>query len=152
MNDVSIRQTLRGIYNPVLDKVYRGLEMSTAEVKRKVIEVLEGVTDPEIGIDLYNLGMIYDVEVIDENSVKIKMGLTTALCPLGNIIPIIVVDELKRKLGVDASVEIVYDPPWTPLRMTEKGRKLFIEKYGYDIVGDYIKRQRRISEEGSDED
>ncbi|MEM2234516.1 MAG: iron-sulfur cluster assembly protein, partial [Desulfurococcaceae archaeon] len=59
--------------------------MSTAEIKRKVVEVLEGVLDPEIGIDLYNLGMIYDVEVIDENSVKIRMGLTTALCPLASI-------------------------------------------------------------------
>lgn len=126
--------------------------MGTAEIKRKVVEVLERVLDPEIGIDLYNLGMIYDVEVVDENSVKIKMGLTTALCPLANIIPIIIVDELKRRLGIDASVEIVYDPPWTPLRMTERGRRLFIEKYGYDIVGDYIKRQRRIKNEDSNED
>ncbi|MCS7128327.1 MAG: metal-sulfur cluster assembly factor [Sulfolobales archaeon] len=126
--------------------------MSTAEIKRKVVEVLERVADPEIGIDLYNLGMIYDVEVIDENSVKIKMSLTTALCPLANIIPIIVVDELKRKLGIDASIEIVYDPPWTPLRMTERGRRLFIERYGYDIVGDYIKRQKRTRNENSNED
>ncbi|MEM2235056.1 MAG: metal-sulfur cluster assembly factor, partial [Desulfurococcaceae archaeon] len=108
--------------------------------------------DPEIGIDLYNLGMIYDVEVIDENSVKIRMGLTTALCPLASIIPIIVVDELKRRLGIDASIEIVYDPPWTPLRMTERGRRLFIEKYGYDIVGDYIKRQRKSMNENIDGD
>lgn len=126
--------------------------MSTAEIKRKIVEVLEGVLDPEIGIDLYNLGMIYDVEVIDENSVKIRMGLTTALCPLASIIPIIVVDELKRRLGIDASIEIVYDPPWTPLRMTERGRRLFIEKYGYDIVGDYIKRQRKSMNENIDGD
>ncbi|MEM2578727.1 MAG: metal-sulfur cluster assembly factor [Desulfurococcaceae archaeon] len=126
--------------------------MSTAEIKRKIVEVLEGVLDPEIGIDLYNLGMIYDVEVIDENSVKIRMGLTTALCPLASIIPVIVVDELKRRLGIDASIEIVYDPPWTPLRMTERGRRLFIEKYGYDIVGDYIKRQRKSMNENIDGD
>lgn len=107
------------------------------ELKQRIIEVLETIIDPEIGIDVYNLGMIYDVEVVDEKHVKIKMTLTTPICPLANIIPYMIVEELKSKLGVEADIEFVFDPPWTPDRMTEKGRRLFREKYGYDIVEAY---------------
>jgi metal-sulfur cluster biosynthetic enzyme len=45
-----------------------------------------------------------------------------------------IIDQLKEKLNLDADVDIVYDPPWTPLKMTEKGRALFKERFGYDIV------------------
>jgi len=107
------------------------------ELKRRVIEVLETIVDPEIGLDVYNLGMVYGIEVIDDKHVKIKMTLTTPICPLANIIPLMVVEELKSKLGVEADIEFVFDPPWTPERMTEKGRRLFKERYGYDIVEAY---------------
>ncbi len=105
----------------------------------KIISVLETIADPEIGIDVYNLGMIYGIEVIDEKHVKIKMTLTTPFCPLANILPMLVVEELKRKLGIEADVEIVMEPPWSPEMMTEKGRRLFKERYGYDIVEEYKK-------------
>jgi metal-sulfur cluster biosynthetic enzyme len=108
--------------------------LSSEELKKKIIEVLEGVIDPEVGIDVYNLGLIYNIEVVDERRVKISMGLTTALCPLAYTLPLMIIDQLKEKLNIDADVDIVYDPPWTPLRMTEKGRRLFKERFGYDIV------------------
>ncbi len=109
------------------------------ELKRKIISILETITDPEIGIDLWNLGLIYDIDIVDEDNVKIKMGLTTPFCPLANILPMMVAEELKKKLGVNAEIELVYDPPWTPERMTEKGRRIFKERFGYDIVEEYKK-------------
>lgn len=107
------------------------------ELRKKIIEVLETVIDPEIGIDVYNLGLIYDIQIIDEKNVKISMGLTTMFCPLATTIPLMIIDQLKEKLNVNADIDIVYDPPWTPLRMTEKGRALFKEKFGYDVVKMY---------------
>ncbi len=107
------------------------------ELKKKIISVLENIVDPEIGIDVYNLGMIYGIEVIDDKHVKIKMTLTTPICPLANVIPMMIIEELKSKLGIEADIELVYDPPWTPEKMTEKGRRLFKERFGYDIVEAY---------------
>ncbi len=109
-------------------------------LRKKIISVLETVVDPEIGIDVYNLGMIYGIEVIDEKHVKITMTFTTAFCPLANVIPMIIRDQLKKQLDIDAEIELTFDPPWTPEKMTEKGRKIFIERYGYDIVEEWRKR------------
>lgn len=111
--------------------------MNSDDLKNKVISILETIIDPEIGIDVYNLGMIYGIEVINDKHVRIKLTLTTPICPLANIIPMIIIDELKNKLGVETDIELVFDPPWTPDRMTDKGRRLFKEKYGYDIVEAY---------------
>ncbi len=106
-------------------------------MKKKIINVLETVVDPEIGIDVYNLGMIYEINVIDDKHVKIKMTLTTPICPLANMIPMMISEELKSKLGIEADIELVFDPPWTPEMMTEKGRKMFKERFGYDLVEAY---------------
>lgn len=116
------------------------------KIREEVIKVLENVVDPEIGIDVYNLGMIYGIDVIDDKHVKIKMTLTTPLCPLVNILPMMVVEEIKSKLGLETDIEIVYDPPWTPLMMTEKGRRIFKERYGYDIVDAYKRMYSNVNE------
>jgi len=119
------------------------LELTGSEdLKRRIIEVLETIIDPEVGIDIYNLGLVYDIEIIDEKRVKIKMGLTTPLCPLAYTIPLMIIDQLKERLNIDADVDLVHDPPWTPLRMTEKGRRLFKERFGYDIVAMYMESTR----------
>ncbi len=109
------------------------------ELKKKIISILETIADPEIGIDVYNLGMIYDIEVINDKHVRIKMTLTTPFCPLANILPMMIVEELKRKLDIETDIELVFDPPWTPEKMTEKGRRIFKERFGYDIVEEYRK-------------
>lgn len=106
-------------------------------IKNKVIEVLESIIDPELGIDIYNLGLVYGIDVIDEKRVKISMTFTTMLCPLASVIPLMVIDQLKERLGIDADIDIVYDPPWTPSRMSEKARQVFKERFGYDIVDLY---------------
>ncbi len=112
-------------------------------MKKKIISILETISDPEIGIDLWNLGLIYDIKIIDDKHVRIQMGLTTPFCPLANILPMMVAEELKKKLGINAEIELVYDPPWTPEHMTEKGRRIFKERFGYDIVEEYRKAYGR---------
>jgi len=113
--------------------------MVSDDLKKKIVEVLETIVDPEIGIDVYNLGLIYDIQIVNEKTVKIAMSLTTMFCPLASTLPLMIIDALKEKLGIDADIDIVYDPPWTPLRMTEKGRQIFKERFGYDIVEEYSK-------------
>ena len=116
-------------------------------IKQRIIEILETIIDPELGVDVYNLGLVYNIDVIDDKHVKITMTLTTPFCPLASIIPLMIIDQLKEKLRIDADIDITYDPPWTPLRMTEKGRQLFKERFGYDIVEMYQSTLRREQEE-----
>lgn len=85
-------------------------------IKEKVIAALKKLLDPELGIDLWTLGLIRDVEVSgdDEEIVKIKMTFTTPLCPYG---PQMVADIKKAILDLGArvaDVEVVFDPPWEP--------------------------------------
>ncbi|WFO76206.1 DUF59 domain-containing protein [Desulfurococcaceae archaeon MEX13E-LK6-19] len=114
--------------------------MDNEELRKKIIEVLETIIDPEIGIDVWNLGMIYDILFEDKKNIKIKMALTTPFCPLANVLPLMIKEKLEKTLGINVDVEIVYDPPWTPERMTEKGRRMFKERYGYDIVEEWKRR------------
>ncbi len=84
-------------------------------IKDEVIEVLKNTLDPELGIDLYTLGLIYDVDMDEKNQkLVIKMTFTTPLCPYGPQM----VGELKSKfraLGLDdVKVDVVFDPPWEP--------------------------------------
>jgi metal-sulfur cluster biosynthetic enzyme len=116
-------------------------------IKQRIVEVLENIVDPELGVDVYNLGLVYNIDVIDDKHVKITMTLTTPFCPLASIIPLMIIDQLKEKLRIDADIDITYDPPWTPLRMTEKGRQIFKERFGYDIVEMYQSTLRREQEE-----
>ena len=116
-------------------------------IKQRIIEILETIIDPELGVDVYNLGLVYNIDVIDDKHVKITMTLTTPFCPLASIITLMIIDQLKEKLRIDADIDITYDPPWTPLRMTEKGRQLFKERFGYDIVEMYQSTLRREQEE-----
>lgn len=121
--------------------------MDQEELKKKIIEILEEIQDPEIGIDVYNLGLIRNIEILDEKRVRISMTLTTLFCPLASVIPLTIIDQLKERLGLDADINIVYDPPWTPADMTEKGRELFKNKFGYDIVEMYKRTTEETKEE-----
>jgi metal-sulfur cluster biosynthetic enzyme len=82
--------------------------------KEQVIKVLKTVEDPELRIDVYTLGLIYDIK-IDKDKVKIKMTLTTPLCPYGPMLIDMVEDSIKKIKGVkDVKTELVFDPPWQP--------------------------------------
>jgi len=89
-------------------------------IEEKVIDVLRTVFDPEIPVNIYDLGLIYEINVAPDNRVHVKMTLTAPGCPVAGTLP----PEVQRKIeGIDeipgAKVELVWDPPWTKDRMSE---------------------------------
>ncbi len=90
-----------------------------------VRRVLKTVVDPEFGLSVIDLGLIYELKVIEGNKIYIKMTLTTPMCPLANVIVADVYQKVKEIPGVDdVDIELTFDPPWTPDRMTPEARKL----------------------------
>jgi FeS assembly SUF system protein len=92
-------------------------------VEAEVIDALCTVYDPEIPVNIYELGLIYDLDVSPDGTVKIDMTLTSPACPVAGSLPGEVEAKVREVSGVeDVSVELVWDPPWTPDRMTEAAR------------------------------
>lgn len=84
---------------------------------------LREVYDPEIPVNIYDLGLIYGVDINEEADVDIKMTLTTPGCPVAQTFPMMVEQAVREVEGVkDCTVELVWDPPWTMERMTEAAR------------------------------
>jgi FeS assembly SUF system protein len=88
-----------------------------------VIEALKEIYDPEIPVNIYDLGLIYDVEITPEHHAKVKMTLTTPHCPVAESMP----GEVELRVGAvpgigDAEVELVWDPPWDPQKMTDEAK------------------------------
>jgi FeS assembly SUF system protein len=98
-------------------------EINTRELGEKIVEVLKSIYDPEIPVDIYELGLIYDVFVNPENEVKILMTLTTPNCPVAESLPQEVEDKVKSMdIIKDCEVEITFDPPWTHELMSEEAK------------------------------
>ena len=98
-------------------------EIDTTELGEKIVKVLKTIFDPEIPVDIYELGLIYDVLVNEDREVKILMTLTTPNCPVAETLPVEVEDKVKSiKLVKDAEVEITFDPPWTQDLMSEEAK------------------------------
>lgn len=110
------------------------------ELKALVMAALEGVVDPELGVDVVNLGLVYNVEISDSGVVNITMTLTAVGCPLGELIASMVKEKLLSldKRIKDINLEITFDPPWNPKMVTEKGRKMLEKNFGYDVIGNLI--------------
>jgi len=90
------------------------------EIAPKVIEALKTVYDPEIPVNIFEMGLIYDVIVSAEGQVGVRMTLTAPACPAAQSLPIEVRDKARGVEGVtDAKVEVVWDPPWTKDRMSD---------------------------------
>ena len=88
-----------------------------------VIAALKTVFDPEIPVDIYELGLVYAIELGDDGSVKVEMTLTTPNCPSAQELPAMAEEAVRTVPGVtDVTVEIVWDPPWDPSRMSEDSR------------------------------
>ncbi|HHJ51628.1 MAG TPA: SUF system Fe-S cluster assembly protein [Caldithrix abyssi] len=88
-----------------------------------VIAVLKMIFDPEIPVDIYNLGLVYDIQIDDENNVKIRMTLTAPSCPAAQSLPMQVDWQVRGIPGVkDVDVEIVWDPPWSMDMMSEEAK------------------------------
>jgi len=89
----------------------------------KIVKELKQVFDPEIPVDVYELGLIYDVFINEENEVKILMTLTSPNCPVAESLPKEVEDKVKSIDEVkDAEVEITFDPPWTKDLMSDEAK------------------------------
>ncbi len=98
-------------------------EINTNELGEKIVNVLKTIYDPEIPVDIYELGLIYDVFVNEDYEVKILMTLTTPNCPVAESLPLEVEDKVKSIKPVkDAEVEITFDPPWTQELMSEEAK------------------------------
>ena len=96
---------------------------NTAELQSKIIEQLKTVYDPEIPVDIYELGLIYEIIVDAEKRVLVNMTLTSPACPSAQQIPSEVRYKVKAVPGVtDAWVEIVWEPPWGKERMSEAAK------------------------------
>jgi metal-sulfur cluster biosynthetic enzyme len=93
------------------------------EIRDEVTEALKTVNDPELGIDIYNLGLVYEIEVNESNDVKVDFTLTTMGCPIAPMIE----DEIKQATaGIEGigevTAELVMYPPWSPEKMTPLAR------------------------------
>ncbi|WP_026836721.1 SUF system Fe-S cluster assembly protein [Gillisia sp. JM1] len=98
-------------------------EINTQELGEKIVRVLKSIYDPEIPVDIYELGLIYDVMVNTDYDVKILMTLTTPNCPVAESLPKEVEDKVKTLDAVkDCEVEITFDPPWTQDLMSEEAK------------------------------
>ena len=121
----------------------RLMEEERKALKEKAIEALKKVYDPEIPINVYDLGLVYGVEVDDEGNVEVNMTLTAPGCPIAGMVVAMTKSALKEELGEGkVKVNLVWDPPWTPERITEEGRKRLKEVYGYDVVSEWVKRSK----------
>ncbi|QTE24036.1 DUF59 domain-containing protein [Polaribacter cellanae] len=93
------------------------------EIGDKIVRVLKTIYDPEIPVDIYELGLIYDVFVSDENNAKILMTLTSPNCPVAESLPRDVEEKVKSLKEIeDCEVEITFDPTWTQEMMSEEAK------------------------------
>jgi FeS assembly SUF system protein len=93
------------------------------DLYEQVIEALKEIYDPEIPVNIYDLGLIYDVEITPDHHARVKMTLTTPHCPVAESMP----GEVELRVGAvpgigDAEVELVWDPPWDPQKMSDEAK------------------------------
>lgn len=98
--------------------------MAATVTREQVMKVLERVNDPELRLNIVDLGLIYDVEITEDNNVGVDMTLTTQACPVGPMIQMQAEAAVKSVPGVNqVDVRLVFDPPWTPEKMSERLKK-----------------------------
>lgn len=94
-----------------------------AELEQRVVEALQTVYDPEIPVNIHELGLIYEVKVDPAGAVAVRMTLTAPGCPAAQELPVTVEQRVRDVPGVtDARVEVVFDPPWCSDRMSEAAK------------------------------
>ena len=98
-------------------------EIDTTELGESIVKMLKTIYDPEIPVDIYELGLIYDVMVNTDYEVKILMTLTSPNCPVAESLPREVEEKVRSIENVkDAEVEITFDPPWSKDLMSEEAK------------------------------
>ena len=93
------------------------------ELKNKIITEIKKIYDPEIPVNIYELGLIYDIEVENKNTAKVKMTLTSPNCPVAESLPKEVKDSIMQVEGIDkVDLDLVWDPPWDKSMMSESAK------------------------------
>ena len=99
------------------------MSVDAASLRESIIEQLKTVFDPEIPVNVYELGLIYDVDVDDEGRTKIRMTLTSPMCPAAEMLPPEVESKARGVDGVaSVDLDLVWDPPWSPDKMSEAAK------------------------------
>jgi FeS assembly SUF system protein len=99
------------------------MEKEIMQLENKVVEVLKTIYDPEIPVDVFELGLIYEVKIDEDKNVEIDMTLTSPNCPVAESMPKEVEDKIAMIEGVSSSkVNIVFDPPWDKDMMSEEAK------------------------------
>ena len=94
-----------------------------SEIKEKIISEIKKIYDPEIPVNIYELGLIYKIEVKDSNKVMIEMTLTSPNCPVAESLPNSVKQNILKIHGVkDVDLKLVWEPPWTKEKMSEAAK------------------------------
>ena len=94
-----------------------------SDLKEKVIKEIKKIYDPEIPVNIYELGLIYKIEIIDKKKVNIDMTLTTPNCPVADSLPKMVKNNILTIDGVsDVDLNLTWDPPWTKDKMSEAAK------------------------------
>jgi len=97
--------------------------MNSLVLETQVVEMLRSCFDPEIPVNIYDLGLIYDVKVEPSGAVEIRMTLTSPHCPVAQSLPAEVQAKVKEVPGVtEAKVDVVWEPPWDPAKMSEAAK------------------------------
>lgn len=116
------------------------------EVVDRIIAALREVYDPEIPVNIWDLGLIYELRVHpaggNKYNVEIVMTLTAMGCPIATSLAAYVEEAIRDAVPEveEVSVDITFDPPWTPEMVTEEGREMLKAIYGYDVVEEWKKR------------
>ncbi len=98
-------------------------ERSFIEVQNDVMDVIRTIFDPEIPVNIYDLGLIYEVKVSPDNKVKVLMTLTAPNCPAAEILPNEIKEKIERIEGVkEVEIELTFDPPWEMSMMSEEAK------------------------------
>jgi len=93
------------------------------ELKDQIIAEIKKIYDPEIPVNIYELGLIYDIKVENKNSAKVKMTLTSPNCPVAESLPKEVKDSIMQVEGIDkVDLDLVWDPPWDKSMMSESAK------------------------------
>ena len=97
--------------------------LTEAELREEIIKAIKRVYDPEIPVDVYELGLIYDLKIFPVNNVYVSMTLTSPSCPSAGTLPCEVEQRIREVPGVnDVSLELTFDPPYTTEMMTEEAK------------------------------
>jgi len=92
-------------------------------LRERIVDTLRSIYDPEIPVNIYEIGLIYSVDIDPANAVNIRMTLTSPACPAAGTLPGEVEDKTRRVQGVtDVKVDLVWDPTWTPAMMSETAK------------------------------